>query len=238
MIKLAKPSLVVFDLDNTLYDYEATNQFASSLLIENISVKTKIRLEEVNNALTQARINVKNRLGSTASSHSRLLYISEAFRILDLKPNPAFFIEAEEMFWEAFLRKMKILEGAKELIQEIQLQKIQIALVTDLTSQIQYRKIAALNLNDVFDILITSEEVGSDKLTGKAFNLLFDGSKKQPEMVWFIGDGPHDFSTELADTSVFLKRDIKSSNLHTKNQINYIELHEIIEYLKKVLDLA
>jgi putative hydrolase of the HAD superfamily len=237
MIKLTKPSLVVFDLDNTLYDYEATNQFASSLLIENISVRTKIRLQEVNNALTQARINVKNRLGSTASSHSRLLYISEAFRILDLRPNPSFFIEAEEIFWEAFLRKMKIFEGAKELIQEIQLQRIQIALVTDLTSQIQYRKIAALNLNDVFDFFITSEEVGSDKSTGKAFNLLFNRIKKQPDMVWFIGDGPHDFSSELADTSVFLKRNVQSNKRHMKNQINYIELHEITKYLKKVLDL-
>ena len=78
MPKLPHPSLIIFDLDNTLYDYVRPNTFATATLIEKISFQTSLNTIEVKSALDASRLNVKQRLGQTASSHNRLLYISES----------------------------------------------------------------------------------------------------------------------------------------------------------------
>ena len=43
------------------------------------------------------------------------------------------------------------------------------AVITDLTSQIQFRKLIYFGLDDEFDFVVTSEEVGKDKPAKAAF---------------------------------------------------------------------
>jgi FMN phosphatase YigB (HAD superfamily) len=206
VLKLPRPSLVVFDLDNTLYDYEFPNTFATQKIISEISLLTEIDSLEVKSALDTSRLNVKQRLGNTASSHSRLLYISEIYRLLNQIPDVEVFLNLEELFWNSYFSQMELFPGVIEFIQLLQKIGIPLAMVTDLTSNIQYRKLIKLGLNSHFDFILTSEEAGGDKSSGFPFELLHKISPTLPGSAWFIGDGDFDRPVTANCDAIFFKK--------------------------------
>ena len=64
---------------------------------------------------------------------------------------------------EPFCLMPNFLKGFSELLEEIRLLEIPIAIVTDMTAQIQFRKILYFNLDYYFDHVVTSEEAGCEK---------------------------------------------------------------------------
>lgn len=233
MHNLRTPSLVVFDLDGTLYDFEKSNLFATTALINSFASFTKVDIEDVAKSLAQSRLSVKRRLGATASSHSRLLYISEAFRILKIRPDPQLFIILEEIFWENYLSKMELYKGVKSLLDEIHFNGIQTALVTDLTSNIQFRKISQLGLNRFFDVIVTSEEAGKDKPSGLPFDLLEEYLMQIPPNSWFFGDSEFDCPEKIIHEAIFFRMGMGVDFHRTKNRFffsNYLELRSHINF--------
>lgn len=233
MLKLPRPSLIVFDLDNTLYDYEQPNTFATQTLIEKISSQASLESSAVKSALEASRLNVKRRLGETASSHSRLLYIAEAYRLLNLRPVAEQFLKLEAFFWDAYLSQMQLFPGVNEFIQLLKKQDIPLALVTDLTSNIQYKKLIKLELGSCFDFILTSEEAGGDKSSGIPFEMLSTTIKVDLNNAWFIGDSKNDHPVNKKNRGHFFRKVKSSSNRHgiMNNEFHdYSELSSIVEH--------
>jgi FMN phosphatase YigB (HAD superfamily) len=221
MINLEKPSLVVFDLDDTLYDYRQRNDLASQALISAISSYANLQELKVIEALESSRNIVKTRLGTTGSSHSRLLYISETFRRLNLPPNTERMIALEEIFWEAFLFDIQLYPGAEDWLVLLKDEGIPLALLTDLTSNVQYRKINKLGLNGKFTFILTSEEAGGDKPTGKPFQILNSEMNSYLQNVWFFGDADHDAPKDMYYQTTFFKKVRNSSFAITKSGFEF-----------------
>lgn len=233
MLKFPRPLLIVFDLDNTLYDYDRPNTFATQVLIQEISSQTGIDTVEVKNTLDKSRINIKQRLGHTASSHSRLLYISEAYGLLKLKPAAELFLNLENLFWDSYLSEMELYPGVTDFLQLLKKQEIPLALLTDLTSNIQYRKLLKLGLSTSFDFILTSEEAGGDKSSGLPFDLLGKVSNIDLNYAWFIGDSDHDYPVTRKNQALFFRK-VDSSLVpkkHKETQFqNYSDLKSIVEH--------
>jgi putative hydrolase of the HAD superfamily len=206
VLKLPRPSIIVFDLDNTLYDYDQPNTFATQILIEKISSQASIETSEVKSALEASRMNVKQRLGKTASSHSRLLYIAEVYRLLNLNPVAEQFLNLEKLFWDSYLSQMQLFPGANEFIQLLKKRDIPLALVTDLTSNIQYQKLMKLELDSCFDFILTSEEAGGDKSSGIPFRLLSQVCSDPLSSAWFVGDGEFDHPANEICEAIFIRK--------------------------------
>ena len=103
-------------------------------------------------------------------------------------------LDFESKYWTHFLLEMKIKTGVRNLIGSLKFAKIPLFLVTDLTDQIQLRKVLKLNLEDTFDEIISSELAGGDKVTNKPFEILF--ASLNPDILSrtvFIGDSIQDF---------------------------------------------
>ena len=64
-----------------------------------------------------------------------------------------------------------LFESVREFLELIKSEKIPLAVVTDLTSHIQLRKLTYFNLQDTFDAVVCSEEVGIDKPNKANFDL-------------------------------------------------------------------
>ena len=231
MLKLPRPSIIVFDLDNTLYDYDQPNTFATQALIEKISSQTLIETSEVENALEASRLNVKRRLGETASSHSRLLYIVEVYRLLNLFPNAEHFLNLEELFWGSYLSQMQLFPGVNDFIQLLKKQDIPLALVTDLTSNIQYRKLIKLGLDSCFDFILTSEETGGDKSTGLPFELLSKICSTPLANTWFIGDGKFDQPAIPNAGAIFFRKAEKMATSEKASQYVFENFDELKGYV-------
>jgi putative hydrolase of the HAD superfamily len=154
--------------------------------------------DDIRNNFASARLIVKGRLGNTASSHSRLLYLSELFSILkfDLETNEI--LKVEKIYWEAFLSKTDSFPNSIMFIDKLASLGTECALVTDLTSEIQYRKLDILGLESSFCCVVTSEEAGGDKLTLRPWKLLDERvGLSSFSSIWYIGDSKYDFNPSM-----------------------------------------
>ena len=100
-------------------------------------------------------------------------------------------LDFEQTFLRNFLINSLLFEGVEETLLFLKERKIPIAVVTDLTAQIQLRKLTYFGLEDKFDAVVTSEEVGIDKPDKRNFLLALKKlnlSKKS--YFWMVGDNP------------------------------------------------
>ena len=108
-----RPELAIFDLDNTLYDYEIANATGEAALNSFLSKHLGRTEIEISHLLEESRQRVNGRLGSTASSHSRLLYIRDLLVQLNIHTNAAFALECEQVFWREYLQKTQLFSGVE-----------------------------------------------------------------------------------------------------------------------------
>jgi HAD superfamily hydrolase (TIGR01549 family) len=185
-----QPDAVLFDTDNTLYSYEPAHKAG----MRAVRIKAKrlfgINHENFDQAFDLARSAIKERLRHTASSHSRLLYFQKMLEILGLRSQVLLALDLEQTYWRTFLGKAKLFEGVKDFLDDLRIAGIPTAIVTDLTAQIQFRKIVYFGLDRYFDYIVTSEEAGSDKPHAAPFQIAVEKMKPDGNCIWMIGDNP------------------------------------------------
>lgn len=188
----------MFDLDNTIYNYEPCRIAAEKAFFLYAHSSAGIKLSESRKAYNLSRLRVHARVRG-ASRHDRRLYFIEYLRVLGLKSDPQFVTEANNHYWFSYFEKMKLASDVESFIIQARLKNILIALVTDLTSEIQYRKLLSLNIHHLFDVVITSQETELEKDSGQPFKLLLSNIKEKAKFstVWFIGDSAQDFPAKF-----------------------------------------
>jgi FMN phosphatase YigB (HAD superfamily) len=225
---MATPKYAFFDLDGTLYPYEAAHVPAQSELIQFLSSNLKLDSSKVTNELLIARQQIKDRLGSVAASHSRMLYISEFLIRQGFSSKPSFVLSAEQVYWKTFLINMKLYDGVEDFLSLLRLRKVNTFLVTDLTTAIQYRKIGWLGLDNYFDVIVTSEQSGGDKVTGLPEAYIAGLIENDEPLGWSIGD--KDWDHLFSASTEFFKRD--SSLKHSLNgEILFQDYRQLIDRL-------
>jgi putative hydrolase of the HAD superfamily len=223
------PNLVLFDLDNTLYDYEVANSAGEDALINFLNQNLKLSISELIARLDESRKSVKLTLGSTAASHSRLLYVREFLNSSELNMHATFALECEQVFWRSYMDKMVLFDGVDEFINFLRLSRSKLVLVTDLSTQIQIRKLAWLGLEKAFDRVITSEEAGGDKQTGKPETMVRRFVSPIPGKTWAIGD--NDWDHLFSGEAIFFKK-TKTGKIKASSETSY-EFSDFRELLSK-----
>ena len=185
---LNPPKAIIFDTDNTLYPYIPAHKAAIKSVVKKGSQILGISYQSFNKAYSSARQEVKQRLGNVASSHSRLLYAQRAVEILGMKSQILLSLDLEQTYWRTFLTSCELFPFIRELLAYIKSKNIKTAIVTDLTAQIQFRKIIYFGLEDFFDYIVTSEESGKDKPDKSSFELILNKLNLEANACWMIGD--------------------------------------------------
>ena len=184
------PDAILFDTDNTLYPYDPAHHVAQEAVKAKVVRTISIKPGEFDSALAEARKQVKARLKDTASSHSRLLYMQRMLEILGLGSQVLLALDFEQTYWRTFLSHAVLFDDVKELLDDLRLLGIPTAIVTDLTAQIQFRKVVYFGLDRYFDYIVTSEEAGFDKPHSAPFQIALDKMQPKGDCVWMIGDNP------------------------------------------------
>lgn len=184
------PDAFLFDTDNTLYPYDPVHEKALSAVRAKVVKQLSISEQEFDKAFKEARNQVKGRLKHTAASHSRLLYMQRMLEILGLGSQVLLALDYEQTYWRTFLSNAILFDGVKELLDEIRLLGIPTAIVTDLTAQIQFRKVVYFGLDHYFDFIVTSEEAGFDKPNNAPFQIALEKMGVSGDRVWMVGDNP------------------------------------------------
>jgi len=193
---LRRPDAILFDTDNTLYDYGPANDLAEKSVEAKVQNLLGVNPDIFRSTYQQSKRQIKSQLGHTASSHSRLLYFQRVLELLGFKAQLMTALDLEQTFWRTFLANAPLFPGVLDLLDNLRFNNIPIAIVTDLTSHIQLRKLTYFNLEETFDAVVTSEEVGADKPDSRNFYLVLEKlGLTSDHVLWMIGDNP---ATDIA----------------------------------------
>ena len=182
------PKAIIFDTDNTLYSYAPANQLALKSVYTKAEILLDIKKDLFEEKFKEARLEIKKRISNQASSHSRLLYIQRTIELLGFKTQLLLTLDLEQTYWRTFLQSCKLFPDVRELLDKLKNLNIQTAIITDLNSQIQFRKIIFFGIEKYFDYVVTSEEAGFDKPNKAPFELALKKLDLLPNECWMIGD--------------------------------------------------
>ena len=187
---LIKPEAIIFDTDNTLYAYDPAHKAAMDAVYLKAEKKLGVSKKAFKKAFKEARDKIKSQLGETASSHSRLLYFQRTIENLGMKTQILLALDLEQTYWRVFLSNCILFPGVKNFMQLIKSVGIMTLNITDLTAQIQFRKLIYFELDNYFDYVVTSEEAGADKPDKRPFEIAIEKAAIDPSKIWMIGDNP------------------------------------------------
>lgn len=178
---------VVFDLDNTVYNYDMCHEYAMKKLREYVRQKYALGFEQFDRIFDEAKDYVKKRLGYTGASHNRMLYMQRFLELIGEKPALGA-ITLYNLYWDTILENMRIFDYVIPLMNSLKDRKLIIGILTDLTAHIQHRKLTHMGLSEYVDIMVTSEEAGQEKPSEAAFELIVKKSGLLPCELLMIGD--------------------------------------------------
>ena len=178
---------VVFDLDNTIYNYDECHIVAMKQLEEYVCDKYGVNKVDFRKNFELAKVEVKKLLGNTGASHNRMLYMQIFLEKINQSPVEDA-LELYDIYWRAMLEKMTPFKYVMPLMKQLKHRKIEIGILTDLTAHIQHRKIKKLCITEYIDAIVTSEEVGAEKPSSIAFSRIIQKLHCNPEEILMIGD--------------------------------------------------
>jgi putative hydrolase of the HAD superfamily len=186
------PSAVFMDLDNTLYEYSPCHEEA----LEQVRIKAARLLaigpSDFDALYVRARQEIKSRVGRTAASHNRLLYFQRLIELAGFKTQVLAALDLEQTYWSRFLSVARLFDDALEFLDDVRALRKPIVIVTNLTAQIQFRKIVHFGLDQYLDYVVTSEEAGADKPALAPFEVAMEKIGEVSTPVWLIGEDPDD----------------------------------------------
>lgn len=183
--------IFVFDLDDTLYSERDFEKSGIEFVYENLSIK-HISLETI--------LNNRNNWIELIINGSNNQFTLQM--VLDIYRN--------------HFPTIQLYKDAKEFLEKLHSQGIEMSLITDGRSITQRNKLRALGIESFFKNIIISEEVNSEKPSQNNFNMVMNN--KLAENYIYIADNPKkDFITpnKLGWTSICLLD--KGQNVHVQN---------------------
>jgi putative hydrolase of the HAD superfamily len=182
-------SAVLFDLDDTLYEYAPCNRAglgAAHSVLDAYSALDAGRFEALHD---EVRTSLAQRLAGQAASHNRAIFFKlVAARHLG-REQPSVAVEMYASYWDAFLGAMSLAPGAGEVLSALGREHA-LALVTNHTTEIQLRKVARLGIEDLFSVIVTSEEAGVEKPHARIYESALSALSIEPSRAVMVGDNP------------------------------------------------
>ncbi|MBI4895176.1 MAG: HAD-IA family hydrolase [Candidatus Aenigmarchaeota archaeon] len=214
---------VIFDLDNTLYDHSKYLLGAFRDVSKYLSHKHSLNQRHVYKVLVS--IWKKN-----TSMYPRVF--NDLLDQLSIKEDVINLVN----IFNAHVCNIAPYKDVRLLIKKLKKQKFLLGLITDGTVDRQKRKLSALKLQNSFDVIIFTKEIGHPKPSHKPFLQALYKLGVKPENTFYIGDNPIvDFEGSKKvgmHTIRLLKGEFRK--LKKNKYIDY-EVKEIIDIMKVIM---
>lgn len=181
-------STLLFDADNTLFDFDRSSERAFHLTMEWLGIPA-------NNELFVLYLKINRECWAKAErgelplaeiKYLRFsLFLAEVGRDGDSIATNSFYLDA-------LANTVFLVEGAEALLEQLRQENCQLALITNGLKEVQRRRLARSGLASFFQAVVVSDEIGLVKPDPAFFRFTLDQLSPRPlEEVLVIGDNPH-----------------------------------------------
>ncbi|MBQ6594693.1 MAG: HAD family hydrolase [Clostridia bacterium] len=180
---------VIFDIDNTLYDYDRAHAAAYRALSDlacGLFGMTENAFDDLHD-LANRKL-AEHTGGFCAATHNRLIRYQ---LMLEETGRPISYAKRmSDHYWSTLLDNMTISPGARETLERLREMGCVVGIGTDMTCERQFDKLERLELIGYIDFLVSSEEAGIEKPAKRMFDLCAKKAKCDPGECLFVGDDP------------------------------------------------
>ncbi len=152
---------VLIDLDDTLYIYEPCHRHALEAAFS--ACDMRLVFTDFARVYRKARDTVTKRLAGQGACRSRLFAFQAMAEARGLSKPYSTALALDRAYWDAFLSRMKPAPEALAFLQDAKRVSMRVAVVTDMTAEVQIGKLERLGLVNLIDHLVTSEVTGHEK---------------------------------------------------------------------------
>ncbi len=177
-----------FDLDDTIYDYTWADEAAMTALKSYCRRELGLSNDDFEQYISAAIHMADDRTGKgCAATHNRLIRFQCMLEILK-KPLFPHAYEMYRIYWNTLISSAKPEPGIRELMRSLRCRGTYVGIGTNMTAEIQYRKLEHLKLGQLIDGIVTSEEAGVEKPDKKLFFLCAQKASASLHECVFVGD--------------------------------------------------
>jgi putative hydrolase of the HAD superfamily len=211
-------SCILFDFDNTLYDYELVNKIALNKLFDELVLNNNLNKKYLEKIYKKLNNNIKNSNNSN-NKFNKTIYIKKMLELL--KISLIYFDKYLKIYEDEFNNNFKLYDGVLELFKYLKLNNIKIGIVSNNIFIQQYKKLKTSYILEYIDFIETSDECGEEKPHINIFLRIQNKIDVLFENIAFVGDNfEHDIEPTL-ELKMFPFHFIKETKLLLKN--NYIQ---------------
>lgn len=225
-----------FDLDRTLWDFEANARAAFldieqqlNLMKDIPNIDEFINRYEYHNELLWDQY----RKGLVKKVHLRTERFLRTLNDFGID-NPQLAETIGDMYLEIAPTKTHLVPGAMETIQYLHHKKYKLHIITNGFKEVQFIKLKSCHLDQFFDLIVTSDDVGSQKPKPEIFAFSLNSRNARKKESLMIGD---DFDVDIAGAANYgidqVYFDISKTNTEPAFQPTYTitELSSLKEFL-------
>lgn len=178
---------VIFDVDNTLYDFDKAHAVAFDALSAYAAREFGLSKDEFAHLAEQTQSRLKKHIGDKAAIHNRTI------RFQNMLENQGFMLhphvlKMDAIYWDTLIDVSVPSDGVQETVKQLKDQGFRIGIGTDMTARMQFRKLEALGLLPYIDFLVSSEEAGVEKPDFIFFARCVEKAGCEGQECLFIGD--------------------------------------------------
>ena len=181
---------VLFDFRGTLVNTEEAQRNAVQYLYYFVHGKRgELSFEAVTHFFEQTRLEIKEKFSTNAAIHNwNLLVITSLFSKLGVQVKGAELQQMMEQYDRAFVERCALFLDVEPMLNFLKTQNLKLGVVIDGTAKRERLIISKLNLQKYLDVIVISEEVGRNKLSGVPLQKAVEQMHLPPSEIIVVGD--------------------------------------------------
>lgn len=183
------PSLILFDLDETLFDHTHASRSGLDTLRSRHAVLASLPAETLEQRAWQILETTHRRVleGEMTFGAARIERLRLLFESVGATLDAPDLHRAAREFREAYIGARRAVIGARELVESLRGGCV-VGVVTNNFRREQDAKLADCGLTDLVDFMVTSEETGSAKPDAAIFEAALEAGAAPAEAAVMVGD--------------------------------------------------
>ena len=178
---------VIFDVDNTLYNFTKAHKAAFRALAAYADERLGLSGESFERLHRETAEELRAYMGEVAALHNRCIRYQVMLEKLGLPLYPHV-LEMEGFYWDTLLKEAVPSANAKETLRSLKDRGIRIGVGTDMTARMKFIKLEMLVILAYVDFLVSSEEAGAEKPALSFFARCVEKAGFGKKECLFVGD--------------------------------------------------